>query len=50
MGRKKLKEILVNSAGFEIDHQKKYIFAFIKEWQGANEQVDDMLMVGIEIN
>jgi serine phosphatase RsbU (regulator of sigma subunit) len=49
MGRKFLKKLLLESAGLEMNDQKDYLFRKIKEWQNVQEQVDDMLLMGIEI-
>lgn len=50
MGRKKLKEILLHSSTFKMDVQQAYLKNFFMEWKGMLEQVDDMLLIGIEIN
>ena len=50
MGRKKLKEILLNSSHLSMKLQKEYIAHFLKEWKGLQEQVDDILLLGIEMD
>jgi serine phosphatase RsbU (regulator of sigma subunit) len=49
MGRKKLKEILLQSTSLSMQKQHEYLNDFFKEWKGQLEQVDDMLLIGIEI-
>lgn len=49
LGRKLLKKLLLDSAGLEMNEQKEYLFRKLKEWQNVQEQVDDMLLMGLEI-
>ncbi len=49
LGRKRLKELLLHTAHFDMQTQKEFIIDFIVKWKGTLEQVDDMLMIGIEI-
>ncbi len=49
MGRKKLKEILLRSSSMSMPGQKKFLSNFLAEWKGPLEQVDDMLLIGLEI-
>lgn len=50
LGRQKLKELLVLSAHLPMRYQREYLCAFFKEWKGELEQVDDMLVIGIEMD
>ncbi|MBI3520575.1 MAG: response regulator [Bacteroidetes bacterium] len=50
MGRKKLKEMILHSSAMEMTKQKKYLLKNLMEWKGNLEQVDDMLLIGIEIS
>jgi serine phosphatase RsbU (regulator of sigma subunit) len=49
LGRKRLKELLLHTAHFDMQTQKEFITDFIIKWKGTLEQVDDMLIIGIEI-
>lgn len=49
LGRKRLKELLLHTAHFDMQTQKEFISDFIIKWKGTFEQVDDMLIVGIEV-
>ncbi len=49
LGRKRLKELLLHTAHFDMQTQKEFITDFIIKWKGTLEQVDDMLIVGIEV-
>lgn len=49
MGRKLLKKILLDSAGLNMHAQREYLVKHLKTWKGIQEQVDDMLLMGIEI-
>jgi tetratricopeptide (TPR) repeat protein len=46
---KRLKELLLNHCHKPMRVQKEIFASTIKEWQGSNEQVDDILMMGIRI-
>lgn len=46
---KRLKELLLTYAGLPMPEQKKIITNFFKDWKGITEQVDDMLLIGIQI-
>ena len=46
---KRLKELLLTYSGSTMDEQKLIIANFFKDWKGITEQVDDMLLIGIEI-
>ena len=47
--RKRLKSTLLNIYAFPMQEQKKFITQIYDEWKGNNEQVDDVLMIGIRI-
>jgi serine phosphatase RsbU (regulator of sigma subunit) len=49
LGRKRLKELLLHTAHFDMQTQKEFISDFILKWKGTFEQVDDMLIIGIEV-
>lgn len=49
MGRKVLKKILLDSADLNMHAQREYLVKYLKAWKGNQEQVDDMLLMGIEI-
>jgi len=46
---KKFQEILHSIQGSSMIEQKKYLEKFLADWQGKNEQVDDILVIGIRI-
>lgn len=46
---KRLKELLLSYAGLRMPEQKEIITNFFKDWKGNKEQVDDMLLIGIQI-
>jgi len=46
---KQLMEVLAANHLFPINQQKKNIEKIISEWQGNNEQTDDMTLLGIKI-
>lgn len=46
---KKLKEILVSIQHLGMNEQKIYLQNYFNEWKGNNEQVDDVLIIGIRI-
>ena len=47
--RKKLKKFLVSLSAYSIPQQKKEIKKEFNTWKGPNDQVDDVLVVGIRI-
>lgn len=49
MGRRLLKEILLSTACLEIQVQKEHLVQHFGAWKGIHEQLDDMLLMGIEI-
>ena len=46
---KKLKEILLSIQHLEMIDQKKYLEDFFQQWKGENEQVDDVLVIGVRL-
>lgn len=46
--KSKLKKLLVSSQELSIKQQMNAMSDFINSWKGANEQVDDMLAIGIK--
>ncbi len=48
-GSKQFKELLVEVSTLDIDKQKEKLSDKLNEWIGENEQVDDILVVGIKI-
>lgn len=50
LGSKGFRELLLKSAHLSINEQKKEIEEFIKTWQDDKEQVDDILLIGVEID
>ncbi len=45
----RLQELLISMNNFSMLEQKKNIHQTLKKWQGVNEQVDDILVIGIKI-
>lgn len=48
-GKKRLRELLLNTFHYSIQEQKNHIAESLSAWQGDLPQVDDMCMVCIEI-
>lgn len=46
---KNFKEILLNIYKLNLDEQKQYLETFFENWKGTNEQVDDILVIGIRV-
>jgi len=44
-----LRNLLLNVQFLNMDEQKQHIKEVIKNWKGANEQVDDITMLGIQV-
>ncbi|MFI5203426.1 MAG: PP2C family protein-serine/threonine phosphatase [Flavobacteriales bacterium] len=49
MTLKRLKQLLVDTSVLPMHHQEKAIEQFFYEWKGDSEQIDDVLIIGIEI-
>lgn len=47
---KKFKEILLSIQHLSMNEQKKYLEDYLKNWMGKNEQVDDVLVIGVKIS
>jgi len=47
--KKVFKDILLSTSGNRLSDQKGIVEHFFDDWKGANEQVDDVLLIGIEI-
>lgn len=45
----RFRSTVIASTGMSMSQQKEYIETIIAEWQGSKEQVDDILVIGIEI-
>lgn len=48
-GKKRLRELILNTFHYPIDEQKKHIEAYLENWQGNLPQVDDICMVCVEV-
>lgn len=48
-GRKKFRELLIETSKMPLDQQKEYIRKTFIEWKGNNEQTDDVLVIGIPL-
>ncbi len=46
---KKLKEILLSIQHLEMMNQKKHLEDFFQQWRGKNDQVDDVLVIGVRL-
>lgn len=46
---KNFKELLISIQDQSLNDQKKYLNNFFEEWKGSNEQVDDILVIGIRV-
>jgi serine phosphatase RsbU (regulator of sigma subunit) len=49
LGRKRLKDAVLESCSLPMHIQKVFLSSFFVQWMGVLEQVDDMLLIGIEI-
>jgi serine phosphatase RsbU (regulator of sigma subunit) len=49
MMTKRFKEILLSIRGLSMEAQKNFLAAHFEEWKGQNEQVDDILVIGIKL-
>jgi serine phosphatase RsbU (regulator of sigma subunit) len=47
--RKRFKEIIIETASQPMADQKKYLQQFIEDWRQDREQVDDILVMGIQV-
>jgi len=46
---KKFREIVQETGSSKMPEQKKYLAEYFKRWKGNNEQVDDVLVIGIRV-
>lgn len=46
----RFKEILININNLRLEEQHQYLLDFLNEFKGSNEQVDDILVMGVKIN
>ena len=46
---KQFKEILLAIQYLGMEAQQQHLRQFFEDWQGSNEQVDDVLVMGIRI-
>ncbi|HEX2976485.1 MAG TPA: SpoIIE family protein phosphatase, partial [Bacteroidales bacterium] len=46
---RRFEEVLLGINELPLDQQKKILVERLKEWMGNNEQVDDILVIGIKI-
>ena len=44
-----LKKLLISVQDFSISEQKREIANFMTEWKDADEQIDDVLLIGLEL-
>ena len=45
----KFQELLISLNGKSMQEQEKSLFQAFKDWKGNNEQVDDVLIIGIRV-
>lgn len=45
----KFKELLVSMAALGMREQEQYLKAHFEQWKGSNEQVDDVLVIGVRV-
>jgi serine phosphatase RsbU (regulator of sigma subunit) len=45
----RLRSLIEEVVGLPMDEQKRVIEDFYKEWKGSNDQVDDVLLMGVRI-
>ncbi len=46
---KKLKELLLSVQHLNMSEQKLFLSDYLEKWQGLNEQVDDVLVMGVRV-
>ena len=46
---KKFKEMLLSIQHLEMDEQQKHLSDYLESWKGENEQVDDVLVIGVRV-
>lgn len=48
-GKKQMKQLLIETSTLSMSSQKEVIELVLSEWQGLNEQTDDMSLIAIEV-
>ena len=46
---KQLEQLLLNNSNLAMDNQKSILNQTIDQWRGEQEQVDDILLIGVRI-
>ncbi len=46
---KKFKDLLLSIQQMDLNSQKNYLIDYFEKWKGSNEQVDDVLVIGIRL-
>jgi serine phosphatase RsbU (regulator of sigma subunit) len=46
---KKFKELLLESSYLPLNKQNDYLVDFLNSWKGNNEQIDDILIIGVKV-
>jgi serine phosphatase RsbU (regulator of sigma subunit) len=46
---KNFKQLLINQSTQKVDVQKEALCSFLNDWKGDNEQIDDILIMGLKI-
>lgn len=49
MNTKRFKQMLVDIQPMPMDHQKRHLAEFLDSWKGSEEQVDDILVIGVRM-
>ena len=49
MNTKRFKEILVEIQQLSMHEQERYLASFLEKWKGDEEQVDDILVIGVRL-
>jgi serine phosphatase RsbU (regulator of sigma subunit) len=49
MMTKRFKDVLLEINKMNMPEQKEYLANFFEEWKGGNEQVDDILVIGVRL-
>lgn len=50
LGSKRMRELLEKTSTLGMEKQQEEIREYLKSWRGANEQTDDISLIGFEIN